>query len=234
MSQDIVPVPALEQPGEFPTTADRTAGTYNSKAIGWAGRLAAFGASVHAIAQSAWSNAQAALLHANRSAAQADSARQYAVDAQGAREAVWGASNFVGFWSAQAGSLSKPATVKHEDRFWLLGQNVADVTAHEPGQSDAWISLDAGVRPQHLIADGVVACIAGVTYIIAGANVTLIAPTVVLRGDVFAFRLAADVSNTQCVDFGAALVRGQTAGLRYIDKPGFGLDLQFNTERGWV
>lgn len=235
MSQDIVPVPALEQPGEFPTTADRTAGTYNSKAIGWAGRLAAFGQSIVDIANSAWGNAGVARAHAQESAQQASYSRQYASDAVAARDAVWGASNFKGLWSDLAGSLLKPATVKHGERFWLLVEDLSDVAQHEPGVSSAWISLDAGVRPQQSVAAGAVACVPGVTYIITGADVTLTAPaTGLIQGDVFAFRLAAPVSGTQCVDFGSVDVRSQSAGLRFLDKPGFALDLQFNTERGWV
>lgn len=94
---------------------------------------------------------------------------------------------------------------------------------------------EAGVRPQQSVASGTVDCVPGVTYVITGDSVILSAPTAALQqGDVFAFRLAAAVSGTQCVDFGAVQVRGQNSGLRYIDKPGFALDLQFNTGRGWV
>lgn len=227
MSQDIVPVPALEQPGEFPTTADRNAGTYNSKAIGWAGRLAAFGGSIWAIAQSAFTNAGVAK-------ASAQTAVQAAANAASAQDALWGATNFKGLWSEQVGVLNKPATVKDDGRFWLLLRSVADVTQEKPGQSDAWASLDAGMRPQHTVLEGTVACIPGVTYIIAGAAVTLTAPATGLQnGDVFAFRLAAAVSGNQLVNFGALLVRGQTAGLRAIDVPAFGLDLEYSNG-GWV
>lgn len=41
-------------------------------------------------------------------------------------------TNFYGNWSSLTGALNKPATVFHNDLFWLLNVNLADVTASEP------------------------------------------------------------------------------------------------------
>lgn len=167
---------------------------------------------------------------------QAHAALQSAASANDARTAVWDAVGLQGQWLEATGAAQKDWVYKHNGRFWRLKLAVADITAHEPEAENAyWLALDAGTRPQVTVASGVVACVAGVTYIITGSDVTLTAPaTGLIQGDVFAFRLAASVSGTQCVDFGGIDVRGQVAGLRFIDAPGFALDLQFNTGKGWV
>ena len=41
-------------------------------------------------------------------------------------------TNFYGNWSSLTGALNKPATVFHNDLFWLLNVNLADVTLSEP------------------------------------------------------------------------------------------------------
>lgn len=76
----------------------------------------------------------------------------------------------------------------------------------------------------------------GVLYIIAGATVTLTLPTGSLSNDSrIGIHLAAAISGNQQIDFGSIPFRGQTPGLCYIDKPGFGLDIQFNAALGaWV
>jgi hypothetical protein len=47
-------------------------------------------------------------------------------------------AGFAGAWEDLTGPLSMPASVAHDDAFWILIQDVADVTAHEPGVSVAW------------------------------------------------------------------------------------------------
>ena len=53
-------------------------------------------------------------------------------------------AGFVGAWAAQTGALNMPASVTHAGKFWLLAQNLADVTADEPGVSAAWVESPAG------------------------------------------------------------------------------------------
>lgn len=186
-------------------------------------------ANINETAQSARTNALAAQ-------EQAQTALQAAANANDARAAVWDAVGLQGQWLEATGAGQKGWVYKHSGRFWRLKQVVADISANEPtAEDDYWLALDAGTRPQIEVAAGVVACVTGVTYVITGADVTLSPPSAgLIQGDYFGFRLAAAVSGTQRVDFGAINVRGQSAGLRFLDKPGFALDLQFNAERGWV
>jgi hypothetical protein len=92
-----------------------------------------------------------------------------------------------------------------------------------------------GSLVQHVITTNTTA-VPGVLYVIAGATVTLTLPTAGLSNDSrIGIRLAAAVSGNQQIDFGSIPFRDQTPGLCYIDKPGFGLDLQFNTSTGrWI
>lgn len=47
------------------------------------------------------------------------------------------ASNYVGNWSDKTGALSQPASVWHNNAFWLLNTDLADVTASEPSDANA-------------------------------------------------------------------------------------------------
>lgn len=224
---DIVTPPLIDELPAAPLPTDSEE-EHDSKAYAMVGAMVAMVPQINASATATMQNALAAKERAQNAASAAASAAAV-------QDALWGATNFKGFWSELAGPLSKPATVKHEGRLWLLLETLTDVTAAEPGVSPAWTALDAGQRPQQEVASGVVACIPGVLYVITGASVTLTAPTTGLQqGDYFGFRLAAPVSGTQVVDFGDIDVRAQSAGARYIDKPAFGLDLQFNSTKGWV
>ncbi|HBK01158.1 MAG TPA: hypothetical protein DDZ62_15195 [Delftia acidovorans] len=86
------------------------------------------------------------------------------------------------------------------------------------------------------VITGNTTAVPGVIYVIAAANVTLTLPTAGLSGDSkIGFRLAAAVSRNQVIDFLTLNFRGQAAGQRYIDKKGFGLDIQYNPARGeWI
>lgn len=55
-------------------------------------------------------------------------------------------ANYVGFWSSLTGALSIPASVFHNDTFWQLLENVADVTASEPSIANTgWQPIGATV-----------------------------------------------------------------------------------------
>lgn len=64
-----------------------------------------------------------------------------AINAAAAAAAAAASSNFKGAWSAQTGSMAKPASVSTDDAVWLLLDDVADVTAHEPGISAVWLRM---------------------------------------------------------------------------------------------
>jgi hypothetical protein len=55
---------------------------------------------------------------------------------------VQSAANFKGKWSDLTGSISLPATVHHSGTFWVLAEDLADITAHEPATgSSVWLEL---------------------------------------------------------------------------------------------
>lgn len=47
-------------------------------------------------------------------------------------------ANYAGAWSSLSGAKTVPLSVDHEGAFWILLENVADVTAEEPGSSAKW------------------------------------------------------------------------------------------------
>lgn len=139
---DIVAVPALVLPAPFPTTADRSAGTYNSKSRAWAESEPAFGQSVVAVAQTARTNALAAKEIADDAKQVTDQNKAAAQQAKSAAEKAAAeaadSAAFYGRWSALTGPLNVPARVAHSGNDWRLMRNLASVQAAEPGVSDAW------------------------------------------------------------------------------------------------
>ena len=77
--------------------------------------------------------ADAAALSAVDAAISADAA---ALSAQSAA--------FKGEWSSLTGALAIPASVYHNNSFWILLASVADVTAHEPSISASWVRAKGG------------------------------------------------------------------------------------------
>lgn len=55
------------------------------------------------------------------------------------------ATGFKGLWSDQTGAATKPYCVLHNGAFWALLNNLADVTASEPGVTADWAMIDAGM-----------------------------------------------------------------------------------------
>jgi hypothetical protein len=54
-------------------------------------------------------------------------------------------ANFAGSWADLTGALSAPACVWHDDQFWMLLEDLADVTASEPSDSNSdWALLPVG------------------------------------------------------------------------------------------
>ena len=74
--------------------------------------------------------------------AQAAAAAASAVLAQQAAVTAFIASSgYLGPWADQGGAGVMPMVVSHDARFWHLTENVADVTAHEPGVSAVWLVI---------------------------------------------------------------------------------------------
>lgn len=62
-------------------------------------------------------------------------------DAETAASNAAASAAFKGAWSAQTGAATKPYSVSNDGRFWLLLNNLADVTASEPGVTADWESV---------------------------------------------------------------------------------------------
>lgn len=91
------------------------------------------------------------------------------------------AANFKGMWSSLTGNLDKPASVKHNGRFWLLLNNLANVALSQPGVSSDWTSSDAGRVIQTITTNTV--AVPGVYYVVDAVGITLTVPTGWLNGD---------------------------------------------------
>jgi len=59
------------------------------------------------------------------------------------------ASNYKGDWSLLTGALNKPASVSYAGTFWVLGADLANVTAAVPGVSASWVPIIMGSIPQN-------------------------------------------------------------------------------------
>lgn len=84
-------------------------------------------------------NALQAAVLANQVIATAQAAIATATNSTGA---------YKGLWSALTGALNMPASVWHNDNFWLLNANLANVTTATPGVSASWTSATLAALPQ--------------------------------------------------------------------------------------
>lgn len=166
-----VPVPPLIQASPWPALG---APNYNDAAYAAGNTQPAAFERQAEIAQSGHDNAQ--ISHDNSlTAVQASQA------AQDARDAAQGAANFKGLWSSLSGPLNKPASVKHNNRIWLLLNNLADVAASEPGVSADWTSGDTGSIVQLVSAN--TSIVPGPVYAVTTVGVTLTLPATLQAGD---------------------------------------------------
>ena len=78
-------------------------------------------------------------------AEQAELARARAVAAALSADAARAIANFAGVWSTLTGPLNKPATVYHAGLFYVLVNNLASVSASEPGVTADWIASAGGM-----------------------------------------------------------------------------------------
>ena len=62
-------------------------------------------------------------------------------------------AGFLGDWDDQIGPAVMPASVLHNDVFWVLLANVADITAHEPGVSVVWAEFSEAATAEATLFD---------------------------------------------------------------------------------
>ncbi|MGN8004178.1 hypothetical protein ACTJKQ_13400 [Acidovorax sp. 22279] len=196
----VTPVPAFTPVPPFPPLSDRVLGIYNSKAYAFGVHMSTvFMTDLTGLASSALANAQ----EANLATTAAVSAAASAVTA--ASQAV-AAANFKGVWPDLAGPLNKPACVKHNGRFWMLLNNLADVTTSQPGVSADWTSLNVGQVSTRINAN--TNAVAGVFYIATVPGITLSIPAGWTADDFVGGRNA---SGSGCfINWGAYTVSGET------------------------
>jgi len=122
ITTDLDPAPSRTRPTTFSTEMDA-----------FLGKLPAWTTEANALATGANANAVAAA--------------QSAADAENAEASSVAAANFKGSWSALTGALNVPASVYHDELYWMLLSNLANVTAKEPGVDAEWAQIGEPDRP---------------------------------------------------------------------------------------
>lgn len=222
MTSAVAPTPVAGLP--VAPDPDSAESDFDLAAFNWATALGPWTTAMNGLSDNVYNNALAAAESAAAAADSAGAAASASNAAQAAAAASLGAANFKGNWSSLTGALNTPACVKHSGRFWLLLNNLADVTAATPGVSSAWTSLDSGTAPSAVITTNTTAVV-GVRYRIAGAC-TLTVPTGLQQGDLIAFSLMDGVTGAY-VDFGATKFQGRDVGLMSLDTPLIGLSMTY-------
>lgn len=129
-----------------------------------------------------------------------------AASATAAASQAVAAANFKGEWPDLTGPLNKPACVKHNGRFWMLLNNLADVTTSQPGVSADWTSLNVGQVSARIGSN--TNAVSGVFYIATTAGITLTIPAGFTADDFVGGRNA---SGGGCfINWGAYTVSGET------------------------
>lgn len=180
--------------------------TFNADAYAYGSAMPAVSAALGDLADNVAANAQIAHDNAQTSAAAANNAAS-------AAEVAMGATNFKGEWTSLAGALAKPATVKHNGRFWLLLTDLPNVAASEPTTSNpAWTTLDSGVDITQQVTANTTA-IAGVIYIITAPGVTITGPALgaLTKGEGWGYVLTA-AARTCFLNFASVPYRKRATG----------------------
>lgn len=171
---------------------------------------------------------------ASEAAQDANEAAQSAQTALTAANTALGATAFKGPWSTLTGALNVPATVFHLGQYWILQQNLPNVTADQPGTDlTKWVPLVAGAAPSVLITTDATA-VPGIRYLMASANITLTFPAVLQKGDYFGvIDLVGD--RTCKINFNGHKFRGRAAGVVTFNVPFSAINATYeDTMRGLV
>lgn len=117
--------------------------------------------------------------------ADATAAANSATAAANSEAVAVASANFKGTWSSLSGALNKPASVLHNDEYWQLLNNLADVTASEPSVTGDWASTTVPnkVAPKT-----------------AGATLSTALPNELQDGSTFIMPLANSVAANSYVD----------------------------------
>lgn len=180
MTNPIIPTPAAMLP-PAPQPTDPPA-LFDTRAAAFVAAQVLQTPGMNKLAEDTYTNALAAGEKAAASAQSASDAAGFAAQAADTASVVAGAANFKGVWNDMPpGPISKPASVKHKGRFWLLLNNLANVKASEPGVTADWTSLDSGRVIQRISAN--TTAVPGVFYEADTAGITLTYGPGWLQGD---------------------------------------------------
>jgi len=155
---------------DIPSRSDPA--TFSTKADAFLGALPTFVTEANALK----TNVNAKEVSAAVSAAAASSDADDAADAADAAQA---SANYKGEWSALSGAATVPYCVSHDNMYWMLTTNIADITAKEPGVASEWISIGAGAD---LITAGLAHAIDGIGVL--GKEIENIRLRVLMTGQV--------------------------------------------------
>ena len=164
----------------------------------------------------------------------ANEAAQSAQTALTATNTVLGATAFKGPWSSLTGVLNVPATVFHLGQYWILQQNLPNVTAVQPGTDlTKWVPLVAGAAPSVVVTTDTTA-VPGIRYLMAATNITLTFPAILQKGDYFGvIDLVGD--KTCKINFNGHKFRGRAAGVVTFNVPFSAINATYeDTMRGLV
>ena len=223
---DIVTPPTIDALPPAPQPTD-TPSEFDSKAFALLAAQVAMVGDFNSAAAATQQNATAAN---ERAVAAASSA----ATAAGVSDAVLAAANFKGLWGGLSGALPKPATVKHNGRFWMLLNSLPNVAASEPGVSADWTSMDAGAAPTQLVTSSLT-MVPGVRYLVTTPGITLTVPTGLIKSDYIGWRECLAVDSMYTVDFGSTKLRGVAHGSVLIEAKNGGTDMNYeDATRGLV
>jgi len=182
------------------------------------------------LAPGALALAQVAKDNADDAFASSGSAAASMTAAAGSEANTAALANFKGNWSALTGAMAKPASVFHNGAFWALLNNLADVTASQPGVSADW-QVCGGAWPIIRINSNTTAQ-PWRTYVFYGAC-TLTAPAISGNGKQFGVVVLPGVTGAVFAPAGSDKTRG-ASGSQTIDAP-FSATLTDNgATDGWV
>ena len=200
-----------------PSSADPA--NFNAAADAFLGALPAFGAQANTVAGEVQANAGAA------AASELAAAASETTAAQSANVAA-GSANFKGNWSALAGALAKPAAVLHAGSYWLLLNNLADVTTSQPGVSADWVAYTPS-EPTVLV-NAATAATLGALHLING-NYAVTLPANPKDGWRCKFRDVTAAGTTWSVNpNGATIETGAAGEVMTVDLLSFNFELRYS------
>jgi hypothetical protein len=62
-------------------------------------------------------------------------------NAAASEDVAQSSANYIGEWSDQVGAATVPTCVSHSNRYWQLTEDLADITAKEPGVDSEWMLI---------------------------------------------------------------------------------------------